>query len=437
MKNSLRILVLLVLLSLFQTIPANARIIAPAQRTSFTNSTKAIQCTIAQGINLRVGINGFSMQIRNPSNCGVTVDVSGSVDCSNNGDTIEVPVDGAVRVPAGSTFSYRLNQVFPGAGAPTCQVVNWSNQPYSASVISVESPNQITNENSASSGSNSTASKPIKAPPIKFSTFTREQGSNIFTGKISYTSGSIAEISSASPKICLPSIDPSGVITVNALSSGLCLLKVSVPMSSQYLAQTASVSIPVTVLKTASCATTLNCRLGDVGPGGGRIVYIAKTRQVWGQYIEATMPLNTEFGFCNVNQGGGAFVFGTTWPMLPPDIGSGSQNTQQLKQCHGGILDLVDDFNLLDSPATSRHLTATDWILPSRDDLLAIYHYKQSHSQDTYFALTSKIDPSIFWSSSSGDNEAWTVNLTTGEPETYTFASNDGGGSNVMLVRYF
>jgi len=53
------------------------------------------------------------------------------------------------------------------------------------------------------------------------------------------------------------------------------------------LAMFASLFVAVPQVSAATCATGGNCVLGNLGPGGGRVIYVAATPQWWGTYIEA------------------------------------------------------------------------------------------------------------------------------------------------------
>ena len=123
-----------------------------------------------------------------------------------------------------------------------------------------------------------------------------------------------------------------------------------------------------------SCATGGSCRLGDLGPGGGRVVVVSTTPQWWGTYIEAR-PVLTKRGM--------------PWSLLPTaslysssstirlridamSIGMGGTNTNAIiNQSGPGIY-----------AAWIAHTSAlgnkSDWVLPSRDELDAVFHLMNS-----------------------------------------------------------
>jgi hypothetical protein len=62
------------------------------------------------------------------------------------------------------------------------------------------------------------------------------------------------------------------------------------------LVVTASVSSTSTQAAAPKCAQGGVCRIGNIGPAGGRIVYDAGSLQWWGQYLEAVpVPAGAAF----------------------------------------------------------------------------------------------------------------------------------------------
>lgn len=110
------------------------------------------------------------------------------------------------------------------------------------------------------------------------------------------------------------------------------------------------VTVPTTV-PIAKCNRGGECKVGDTGPGGGLVFYVAPTPQPWGQYMEITSN--------PVHSGG----WGCDSSAVPaePRFGFGRSNTQRLVGlgCAGAI-------------AAENHVSSTgvdDWFLPSFDEL--------------------------------------------------------------------
>ena len=118
----------------------------------------------------------------------------------------------------------------------------------------------------------------------------------------------------------------------------------------------------------AEGSSTVTYALGDIGPGGGLVFYDAGSVQEWGQYLE--MAPNTWSGlgtpderiaWCNNSTSDVTGAVGTA-------IGTGSSNTIAMDvACTSGAGQEAADY-----PGGAK----TDWFLPSKDELTAMYNYK-------------------------------------------------------------
>ncbi len=160
----------------------------------------------------------------------------------------------------------------------------------------------------------------------------------------------------------------------------------------------AALGIP-SVARAESCATGAACSLGDVGPGGGRVVMVATTPQWWGSYIESR-PLTN--------------IRGVPWSLYPEDslymstevstirqhidamaVGMGGINTTAIVMQSGSG-------NYAASLAADAVVGGkSDWVLPSRDELDAIFHLMNAG----YWRGVSR---GAYWSSSENSSKfAW------------------------------
>lgn len=116
-----------------------------------------------------------------------------------------------------------------------------------------------------------------------------------------------------------------------------------------------------------SCAQGGNCAVGDTGPGGGKVFYVASTPQPWGQYLEAATA--------DLNYPGYAWAKSSTTcanTSVPGSsgsaIGTGRANTAHIiSGCNNGA----------DSPAAQAAASytgggKTDWYLPSQEEAVAM-----------------------------------------------------------------
>ena len=132
-----------------------------------------------------------------------------------------------------------------------------------------------------------------------------------------------------------------------------------------------------------SCAQGGACKIGDIGPGGGKVFYVAPDLLVVNgksaRYLEAT-----------------TFEVATKWSCLAgykklgtrTNIGSGAYNTSLMKKACPGFYD--EKLN----PGGDK----TDWFVPSRDELNELWRILDQ----------GKISDNFYWSSSETDgNYAW------------------------------
>jgi hypothetical protein len=149
---------------------------------------------------------------------------------------------------------------------------------------------------------------------------------------------------------------------------------------------TTSTTTSTTVALT--CATGGNCKVGDMGPGGGTVFYDAGTTQSWGRYLEAAPSAAITVG---------TFTWGCSGTTISgadgKGIGTGKQNTTDIVNgCNtpGIAARLADDLDLGGK---------TDWFLPSRDELYSMWNQRRTIGGFASY---------YYWSSSESDaDRAW------------------------------
>jgi Protein of unknown function (DUF1566) len=114
--------------------------------------------------------------------------------------------------------------------------------------------------------------------------------------------------------------------------------------------------------------------VGDTGPGGGEVFYVAATQQSWGRYLEAAptdyqvsgVPKDVPWG-CN----------GTDTGAIDTAIGTGKANTDKiLAKCT--TIDIAADVANKYSTSTA---VAGQWFLPSKDELNELCKYARQTGQ--------------------------------------------------------
>ena len=187
---------------------------------------------------------------------------------------------------------------------------------------------------------------------------------------------------------------------------------------------TTPVTTPVTT--PATCATGGTCAIGDAGPGGGIVFYVAPTAFTCGEDLKATCTYleaaKTDYqvnGLTEVVAWGCPGVYtGAT----ATAIGTGKANTATiLKKCTtvGIAADVANKY----STSTAG---AGQWFLPSKDELNELCKYARNTGQavgatircengSTGFVLRSGFAADVYWSSSEYvANSAWYQNFLYG-----------------------
>lgn len=166
-------------------------------------------------------------------------------------------------------------------------------------------------------------------------------------------------------------------------------------------------STPKSIPTELKCALGGTCKVGDLGPGGGVVFYVADSRQSWGTYLEAA-PNSWEGGssdptilWCARRNKGINIV-------TQSSIGSGSSNTTlSIAECPYGAAERARAY---------RGGGKSDWFLPSRDDLHQLYLNR---------AKVGGFSENCYWSStllSPVDEIAWCEMIGTGiASSTFTF----------------
>jgi hypothetical protein len=123
----------------------------------------------------------------------------------------------------------------------------------------------------------------------------------------------------------------------------------------------------------ASCAAGGACKMGNLGPGGGRIVYVAPTSQWWGTYLEARLLTSGR---------------GMPWSLKPTESlyqdSPGASAVRQRIDSRGLGMGIVNTAAIVAQSGEGRYAAKyisdltigrqSDWYLPSLDELDLAYH---------------------------------------------------------------
>ena len=161
-----------------------------------------------------------------------------------------------------------------------------------------------------------------------------------------------------------------------------------------------AVGKPRVVAASATCAKGGVCQLGDTGPGGGIVFYVAPTVQWWGQYLEAsTKPDQTRGAWDQVVLHSGRDA--KSQRILGKLIGAGARNTEQLVASSNvwALRQFANSWRIADG---------IRFHIPSKDELDALYNFIATTRTPLSNTFTLGVNGQPFWSSSeASDTFAW------------------------------
>lgn len=158
------------------------------------------------------------------------------------------------------------------------------------------------------------------------------------------------------------------------------------------------------------CAVENNCKVGNIGPGGGIVFYDAGSRQSWGRYLEVApkgwygSTSDPRLPMCNVS-----FAYSSRLE----SIGSGKLHTDAIvAACTSGAAVAA---------RTYKGGGKSDWSLPSVEELNQLYQYlriptsgnlRQSFAEHVYLSSTA-INSTEIWTQSFLSGGRNTINWIT------------------------
>ena len=132
-------------------------------------------------------------------------------------------------------------------------------------------------------------------------------------------------------------------------------------------------ALPATSVMAATCRTGGPCVVGDVGPGGGLVTYVASRPQWWGSYIESR-PISTGQGL--------PWSLQPTTSLYADDV-AGTALRKRI-DARGIGMGAVNVATIIQQSGPGQYAAAfvdelqiggqSDWYLPSRTELDAAYH---------------------------------------------------------------
>ena len=200
---------------------------------------------------------------------------------------------------------------------------------------------------------------------------------------------------------------------------------------------TTTTTIPQTTTTTIPTTTIPRTyQVGETGPGGGKVFYVAATQQSWGRYLEAA-PTDYQ-----VNGSRASVVWGcqgTSTEATATAIGTGKANTATIltKCTTAGIA----------ADVTNKYSTSTagagQWFLPSRDELNELCKYARNQTtgnttkqcDEGLGTLRTGFAAATYWSSSDKYNYYAWYQIFGGSNSGYNGAYGDGGKAYFVYTR--
>jgi Protein of unknown function (DUF1566) len=182
--------------------------------------------------------------------------------------------------------------------------------------------------------------------------------------------------------------------------------------------------------------------IGEPGPGGGIVFYVAATQQSWGRYLEAAPTDYKEGTDARTLVEWGCYGYGGLTDATAIAIGTGKANTDKIRAKCTTIDIAADVANKYSTTSTAGAPGAAgQWFLPSKDELNELCKIYSNGRTDTtdYSAYqngcTGNTSPTggfasfFYWSSSENSaNGAWAQNFDYG-------GQNDGNKLYPSYVR--
>ena len=181
-----------------------------------------------------------------------------------------------------------------------------------------------------------------------------------------------------------------------------------------------------------SCSVAAtSCRIGDIGPGGGIVVYDAGSNQSWGRYLEIA-PKNCEISRVAYSPRSTGSLFPTAVDRVRSKfIGQGKVNTQRL-------VGFVSSGSAAAVAQSSKCGGLSDWFLPSKDELNEAFRWLSHSRKGLQLTPVGGFERGYYWTSSDYNGQtAWSQYFADGQQfdRVQTLTGNKKPPARPFLVR--
>jgi len=159
-----------------------------------------------------------------------------------------------------------------------------------------------------------------------------------------------------------------------------------------------------------SCANEARgCRVGDVGPGGGIVVYDAGVNRAWGRYLEIA-PKSCEISRVAYSPRSTGSLFPTAaHRVFSKFIGQGKANTQRL-------VGFAPTGSAAAAAQSSNCGGLWDWFLPSKDELNEAFRWLSHSRKGLQLTPVGGFERGYYWTSSDYNGQtAWSQYFADGQ----------------------
>jgi hypothetical protein len=175
-------------------------------------------------------------------------------------------------------------------------------------------------------------------------------------------------------------------------------------------AQPPAPSLVTAPVNNPTCANEARgCRVGDVGPGGGIVVYDAGSNQSWGRYLEIA-PKSCERSRVAYSPRSTGSLFPTAVDRVRSKfIGQGIANTRRL-------VGFAPTGSAAAAAQSSKCGGLSDWFLPSKDELNEAFRWLSHSRKGQQLTPVGGFERGYYWTSSDYNGKtAWSQYFADGQ----------------------
>ncbi|MFM7082749.1 MAG: hypothetical protein ACKOYI_12500, partial [Actinomycetota bacterium] len=191
--------------------------------------------------------------------------------------------------------------------------------------------------------------------------------------------------------------------------------------------------------RSGTCATSgQNCKIGDLGPAGGIIVYDAGSQQSWGRFLEVA-PKSCEQSNLPWASREVLSMLSANDRILGKAIGAGRTNTKRIVNFAAFLKKTLGGTQMFAAVHASMECNGfKDWFLPSKDELNEACRHLSHSRTGRQLTPAGQFDRGYYWTSSDYNGKtAWSQYFADCQQfdRVQTLRGNASGAQRPFLVR--